>query len=185
MNFHKGDSVMHWTHGLGTILRLEAMTLSGENGLYYAIEIGNLIVWVPADEQLDTRLRLPTGAAEFEQLTQILTHPGERLPKERFERKKLLLQWLEAGRSESLFRVIRGLATYRHFHPLNDDDQAILKRTRQALLSEWSYSMSIPLAQAEHELRHLLASDSSRIQEYPEELEAEGGAKGELVQHGH
>lgn len=173
MNFHNGDSVMHWTHGLGTILRLEAMTLSGENTLYYAIQIGSLTVWVPADELLESRLRLPTDAAEFEKLTQILSHPGERLPAERFERKKLLLKWLENGRSESLFRVIRSLVTYRGFHTLNDEDQAILKRTRHALLGEWSFSMSIPLAQAEHDLQHLLASPSSRIQEYPEEIEAE------------
>jgi RNA polymerase-interacting CarD/CdnL/TRCF family regulator len=173
MNFHEGDSVMHWTHGLGTVVRLETMTLSDENILYYAIQIDDMTVWVPADDLLETRLRIPTDAVEFKRLMDILTHPGESLPVDRFERKKLLLEWLKDGCAETLFRVIRSLSTYRHFHPLNEDDQAFLKRSRRALLGEWSFIMSIPLAEAEHDLNHLLASHSSQIQEQPEELEAE------------
>jgi RNA polymerase-interacting CarD/CdnL/TRCF family regulator len=173
MNFHNGDSVMHWTHGLGKVVRLEAMTLSGENILYYAIQIGDITVWVPADDKLETRLRFPSDATEFKRLMDILSHPGEPLPASSYERKKLLLDWLKDGRAETLFRVIRSLTTYRHFHPLNEDDQAFLKRSRNALLGEWCFIMSITLAQAEHELQHLLGSNSSRIEKYPEELEAQ------------
>jgi len=175
MNFHEGDSVMHWTHGLGEVVQLEEMTLSGDKILYYAIQIGDMTVWVPADDKLETRLRLPTHAAEFKGLMGILSGAGEPLPVDRFQRKKLLLEWLKDGCAETLFRVIRSLSTYRHFHPLNEDDQALLKRSRHALLGEWSFIMSIPLAQAEHELQHLLASHSSQIQEHPEELAAERG----------
>jgi hypothetical protein len=85
----------------------------------------------------------------------------------------LLLEWLNDSCAKTLFRVIRSLSTYRHFHPLNDDDQALLKRSRNALLGEWSFTMSIPLAQAEHELQHLLASHSSRIEEPSQEPKAE------------
>jgi RNA polymerase-interacting CarD/CdnL/TRCF family regulator len=172
MNFHEGDSVMHWTHGLGKVVRLETMALSGEKTLYYAIEIGDMTVWVPADDLLETRLRIPTDAAEFKRLMDILNHPGELLPVDRFARKKLLLEWLTDGSAETLFRVIRSLSTFRHFHPLNEDDQALLKRSRRALLGEWSFIMSISLAEAEHELGHLLASHSSRIQEQLEERKA-------------
>ena len=175
MNFHDGDSVMHWTHGLGKVVQLEEMTLSGEKILYYAIQIADMTVWVPADDKLETRLRLPTRAAEFKKLMGVLSGAGEPLPVDRFERKKLLLEWLKDGCAETLFRVIRSLSTYRHFHPLNEDDQAFLKRSRHALLGEWSFIMSITLAQAEHELQHLLASHSSQIQEHPEELATERG----------
>lgn len=175
MNFHEGDSVMHWTHGLGKVVQLEEMTLSGEKILYYAIQIADMTVWVPADDKLETRLRLPTRAAEFKKLMGVLSGAGEPLPVDRFERKKLLLEWLKDGCAETLFRVIRSLSTYRHFHPLNEDDQALLKRSRHALLGEWSFIMSITLAQAEHELQHLLASHSSQIQEHPEELATERG----------
>ena len=174
MNFHEGDPVMHWTHGLGKVVRTEAMDLSGEQILYYVIEIGDMTVWVPADDKLETRLRLPTRAAEFQTLMGILSHPGDPLPVDRFERKKMLLAWLKEGSAEALFRVIRSLSSHRHLHPLNEDDQTLLKRSRHALLGEWSFSMSIPLAQAEHELQHLLAA-SSQIHEQAEGLAAERG----------
>ena len=165
MNFNKGDSVMHWTHGLGEIVQLEERTLAGEKILYYAIQIGDMTIWVPADDMVETRLRLPTNANEFKRLMGILSGAGERLPSDRLERKRLLLEWLKDGRTESLFRVIRSLSTHRYLHPLNGNDEALLKRSRKVLLGEWCFSMSIPLAQAENELQHLLVSYSSQIRE--------------------
>ena len=173
MNFNNGDSVMHWMHGLGRVVRLETMALSGENIPYYAIQIGDMTVWVPADELLETRLRPPTDAAGFKKMMDILSDPGEPLPADRYERKKLLLEWLEDGCAETLFRVIRSLSTHRHFHPFNDGDQALLKRTRNALLDEWSFVLSIPRAQAEDDLHHLLVSHPSRIEAYAEGLTPE------------
>jgi len=171
MNFHEGEAVMHWQHGLGQVLRLEAMTLAGEQLLYYVIQIGDLTLWVPDDDKLETRLRLPTRAAEFKGLMDILSDPGELLPLDRFERKKLLHAWLEDGRAETLFRVIRSLFTYqRDGHPLNEDDQALLKRSKKALLAEWSFSMSISLSRADHELHHLLASHVSDTEGQSTEL---------------
>jgi RNA polymerase-interacting CarD/CdnL/TRCF family regulator len=171
MNFRKGDSVMHWTHGLGKVIQLETRVLAGEKILYYAIEIGDMTVWVPADEQLETRLRPPTKAAEFKKLMGILSGAGEPLPEDRLERKRLLLERLRDGRTESLFRVIRSLSTHRHRHPLNDNDEALLKRSRNMLLGEWSFSMSIPLSKAEHELQHLLASHLSHIHDHSKTIE--------------
>ena len=157
MNIHEGDTVMHWTHGLGTVVRLEERTLSGEVILYYAIQIGNMTVWVPADDMLETRLRLPTHAVEFKSLMGILSQPGEPLPENRRERKTLLVEWLKDGHTESRLRVIRSLVTYRQAHSLNADEQELLKRSKNALLAEWSCALSIPVPQAETELHRLLA----------------------------
>ena len=156
MNIQEGDTVMHWTHGLGKVVRLEERALSGEIILYYAIQIGDMTVWVPADEMLEARLRFPTQAAEFKRLMDTLSQPGEPLPENRRERKALLVEWLKDGRAESRVRVIRSLVTYRQIHPLNADEQALLKRSKNVLLAEWSCAMTIPLAQAETELHHLL-----------------------------
>lgn len=156
MNIHEGDSVMHWTHGLGKVVQLEERALSGQAVLYYAIQIGDMTVWVPADDMLESRLRLPTQAAKFKRLMSTLSEPGEPLPDDRRERKTLLTEWLKDGRTESLFRVIRSLATYRQGHSLNLDEQTLLKRSKNALVGEWSYAMSVTNAQAESELYRLL-----------------------------
>ena len=156
MNIHAGDSVMHWTHGLGKVVQLEERVLSGQAIQYYAIQIGDMMVWVPADEMLETRLRLPTRAAEFKRLMRSLSEPGEPLPDDRRERKTLLTEWLKDGQTESLFRVIRSLATYRQAHSLNLEEQTLLKRSKNTLVGEWAYAMSVTPVQAEHELHRLL-----------------------------
>ena len=162
MNFREGDSVMHCTYGLGKIIQLEERALYGPTMLYYAVQIGDMTVWVPSDDKLETRLRAPTRGKEFQRLLDILTGPGEPLPSDRHERKELLAEWLKDGRAESLCRVIRSLASYRQVRSLSDNDQNLMKRTQHALIGEWCYSLSVTAAQAEHEM-HLLLTPSVSV----------------------
>ena len=158
MDFREGDMIMHWVYGLGTVLRLEERNLSGTNVLYYEVKIGDMTVWVPADKEVKNRLRTPTLKAKFMRLLTLLSGPGEALPVDRQERKLLLLEWLKDGKAESLCRVVRSLSTFRTDHPLNDADQALLKRSQNALVGEWGFALSIPSTQAEIELNRLLAT---------------------------
>jgi RNA polymerase-interacting CarD/CdnL/TRCF family regulator len=158
MDFHEGDIVMHWIYGLGKIIQLEERNLTGENALYYAVQIDDITIWVPADANLENRLRSPTLKAKFLHLLKILSGPSDELPIDRQERKLLLLEWLKNGRAESLCRVIRSLSTYRNLRPLNDSDQALLKRSQNALLGEWGFALSVTPLQAEIELNRLLTT---------------------------
>ncbi|PIU91506.1 MAG: hypothetical protein COS63_00935, partial [Anaerolineae bacterium CG06_land_8_20_14_3_00_57_67] len=139
-------------------IRLEERTLSGQNTLYYAVQIGDLTVWVPADGKLGSRLRPPTPQAGFKKLLAILSSPGEPLPDDRQDRKTRLLELLKDGRAESLCRVIRDLSAYRQVRPLNENDQALMRRAQNALLGEWGFALSVTPAQAELELNRLLTS---------------------------
>ena len=157
MKFDVGDSVVHCTYGLGKVVQKEERMLFGPNMWYYAVKIDDMMIWVPSDDRLETRLRPPTRGAEFPKLMDILAGPGEQLPSDRHERKLLLVEWLKDGRAASLCRVIRGLANFRQVRPLNDYDQVLMKRVQRALIGEWVYSLSVSAAQAEHELFRLLA----------------------------
>ncbi len=156
MKFRKGQAVMHWTYGLGKIVRLEHRSLLGQKTLYYAVQVGDLTVWVPADDQLDQRLRRPSSKAQLKKLRALLARPGIQLPQDRHERKLLLLEQLKDGRAESLCRVIRSLVTFGKVHGLNDSDEALLKRAQNALLGEWGYALSVTPQQAEQQLRRLV-----------------------------
>jgi len=158
MNIQAGDKVMHWTYGLGQVLRMEARNLFERQVMYYMIQIDDLSIWVPADNNLETRLRTPTSKSEFTKLFAILSGPGEPLPEDRYERKTRLLARLRDGHAESLCRVIRDLTLYQHTRPLNETDSALLKRSVKMLVGEWSYALAIQPAQAEHELQNLLAT---------------------------
>src|SRR6185503_20263353 len=102
MNFHKGDMVMHWTHGIGQIVNLEERALSGLKTIYYVVQLRDMTVWVPADSKVGSRLRPPTSKFRFQQLLAILSSPSEPLPEDRLERKTHLLELLKGGRLESL-----------------------------------------------------------------------------------
>ncbi len=167
MNFNTGDTVMHWTYGIGQIVNLEERDLSGSKTLYYAVQARDLTVWVPADGKVGSRLRTPTPKSRFKRLLTILSRPSEPLPEDRLERRNHLLELLKDGRVESLCQVIRDLSAYQKqkVRPMNDNDQIVLKQSRNTLLGEWAYVLSLTHAQAELELHHLLTSEPLEIQE--------------------
>ncbi|HMB21807.1 MAG: CarD family transcriptional regulator [Chloroflexota bacterium] len=158
MNFYKGDMVMHWTYGIGQIVNLEERALAGSKTIYYVVQVRDMTVWVPADKKVQSRLRPPTPKSRFQRLLAILSSPSEPLPEDRLERKTHLLELLQDGRPESLCQVIRDLSAYQkqQSKPMNDNDQMILKQSRNTLLGEWEFVLSITPAQAEHELHRLL-----------------------------
>ena len=160
MVYHAGDTVMHWMHGLGHVIRREKRDVLGQRALYYAVGVGNMVVWVPVDEKVGQRLRRPTGKLRFKRIVALLSKPGEALPPDRHERKLLLTEYLQDGRLESLVRVIRGLLTYQRIRALNDNDQAIMHRVQSALLAEWAHVLDITPAEAELQLSSLTGGNS-------------------------
>ena len=160
MNLHIGDTVMHWTHGIGQIVNLEERALAGSKTIYYVVQVRDMTVWVPADGKVGSRLRFPTSKPRFQRMLAILSSPSESLPEDRLERKNRLQELLQDGRPESLCQVIRDLSAYQKQlgKPMNDNDQMILKQSRKTLLGEWEFVLSITHAQAEHELYQLLTA---------------------------
>lgn len=167
MSFHEGDTVIHWTHGLGRIVQLEERDLLGVKALYYAVQIRDLTVWVPSDEELEHRLRVPTSRSGFEELFAILSDPGEPLPDNRQERRTRLLVLLRDGSTQSLCRIISGLHSYRKGRPLNVNDQFILKQARSVVLDEWAFVLSVTPAKADHDLHYWLTSGPAEDRKPP------------------
>jgi RNA polymerase-interacting CarD/CdnL/TRCF family regulator len=157
MDFQIGDTVVHWAHGLGQVLAIEERTLDKEITLYYQVQAAELTVWVPADENVNTRLRLPKDAAAFEDLLSILASPAEPLPEDRRQRNLRVLEMLKDGRAESLCEAIRDLAAIRGSRLWSEYDQALMKRGEKALIGEWCVALAVTPSQAEAELHRLLA----------------------------
>lgn len=166
MNFFKGDMVMHWAHGIGQIVNLEERALAGSKTIYYVVQVRDMTVWVPADSKVGSRLREPTPKLRFEQVLGILSGPVEPLPEDRLERKTRLQELVQDGRPEALCQIIRDLSAYQKQlgKPMNDNDQMILKQSRNTLLGEWGFVLSITHAQAEHELFRLLTAEPQEME---------------------
>ena len=157
MELHAGDHVIHWIYGFGEILRLEEKNLPGQASLYYVVQVKDLTVWVPADEELANRLRTPTPKDAFDPLFKILGSPGQTLSTDRLERRTHLLEELKNASPEANCRVIRDLCAHQQKYQLNEHDRLVLNRCRNSLLGEWTYSLSVTLEQAGRELDRLLS----------------------------
>jgi RNA polymerase-interacting CarD/CdnL/TRCF family regulator len=128
MEFHAGDRVVHRAHGLGQVMAIEERVFNNKTAVYYMVQAADL------------------------------TTPPETLPEDRRQRNLHLHAMLADGQAESLCRVIRDLAAYRHTRSWSEYDSALMKRTQKALISEWSFTFGISDHEAESELQRALAA---------------------------
>jgi len=156
MDFKPGEWVVHCTHGIGQIIDIEERVFDKQKAVFYAIRINDLTIWVPADENLSTRLRYPVDESGFQALLDTLASEPEALPSDRRERNQYLLDALRDGSAESLCRVIRDLAAYRREKSWSDYDNELMRRSQRTLIGEWSHVLSIAPRDAEVELHKLL-----------------------------
>ncbi|HCK66771.1 MAG TPA: hypothetical protein DHW49_10960 [Anaerolineae bacterium] len=158
MEIKKGDWVMHCAHGLGQVIGMDEQVKDGAKVTYYMVQLSDLTIWVPADENLNNRLRFPSTRREFQRVLSILSTKAEALPTDRRQRTLQLQETLRDGRTESLCRVIRDLQAVRGTKTWSEYDSALLKRAQKTLVGEWSYVHSISTHEAEAQLSQSLSS---------------------------
>jgi len=163
MAFKVGDKVIHWNYGLGEIIQLDDKLLTDKMTQCYVVRIRDLTIWVPVNDMGKCSLRLPTPKSEFENLFAILSSPGEPLSSDRLERKTYLFEIMKDGKLDGICRVVRDLSNYRRAKKLNDHDKSMLEHARNFLLNEWKLSLSVPMAQAEQELKSLLGEPTKTV----------------------
>ena len=158
MVFQVGDTVIHSVHGLGEVVKIEERMIHNCVKSCYVVKTNNLTIWVPVENGDQHSLRAPSSKDEFEGLFKVLNGPYEPLPEDRLERKRLLLNLLKDGQLKSIFRVVRDLSRFGNKKKLSDEDKAILNRATNSLLTEWVFSLSVPISQARQEMGDLLNS---------------------------
>lgn len=156
MDFKVGDRVIHWVHGFGEITEVDEKIIAGQTRLYFEVQMRNLTLYLPVDDNIGKFLRFPTPAEDFEDLFQILKSPGQPLPPDRYERQICLMEKLNQGTLESVCVVIRDLSNHKRVLKMNESDNTILKRARTTLLNEWSGVLSMPVESAEIDLNNML-----------------------------
>jgi len=156
MEFQIGDWVVHCTHGLGQIMAIEERENNDIKSLYYMIQVADLSIWIPMDENIESRLRLPNDAARFLESISVLSEPAESLPTDYRQRNLQLHERLKDSGVESYCKVIRDLAAHRQDRSSSDYDDTLMKHVQKILLREWSYSLSITPHAAELELKRFL-----------------------------
>ena len=156
MGFHVGHKVIHWTFGLGEIVTIEEKPILNHPTSCYVFRTPDLTIWIPIDDLKQHSLRLPTSPEEFVKLFAILTSPGEKLLEDRVLRKDQLMARMKDGQLASICRVVRDLTHFKRNSKLNDQEKSILERALNSLLTEWTYSLGMPLNQAHQAMTNML-----------------------------
>ena len=156
MAFQIGDKVIHNTHGLGEIVNIENKFIHERTTNCYVVRTPELTIWVPIDNNQQHTLRTPTSPEEFDRLLFILTSPSEALQEDRVLRRAQLMALLTDGQLASVCRVIRDLTHFIRTSKSNDQERSILERATKSLLAEWTYSLNVPLYQAQQAVEKLL-----------------------------
>jgi RNA polymerase-interacting CarD/CdnL/TRCF family regulator len=156
MNFHVGDKVIHWAYGLGEIVQIEEKVIRNHLTNCYVVRTSDLMIWIPINDLPERSLRLPAPPDEFERLFAILTSPSESLQEDRVMRKDQLMAQMRDGQLASICRVVRDLTNFKRIKKLNDQEKSILERATSSLLTEWTYSLGLPLNQAHQAMMTLL-----------------------------
>jgi CarD family transcriptional regulator len=156
MNYAIGDTVVHWTHGLGTVVSIDQMDLAGITQEYYVVKVDLLKLWVPVEDARAGSIRLPTEKVQFKVLFDILRTPGISLPDNQYQRKTVLRERMQKRSLEDLCHVIRDLTDRSNQHTLNQYEASVLFRAEEHLLDEWVLSLDVERTEALRELEVLL-----------------------------
>jgi len=158
MAFHVGDKVIHCIFGPGEITQIEEKFINGQKTNCYVVQITDMMIWVPIDDQQQNSLRLPTTPDEFNKVLPILSSPNEILEADRVLRKQQLMDKMRDGQLASICRVVRDLTYFGRNSKLNDQEKAILEKATRSLLAEWTISLGTPTNLAHKTMESMLQS---------------------------
>jgi CarD family transcriptional regulator len=157
MRFKVGDCVVHPSHGVGRIVRLEVQTfMASQAQLFYEITTSKSTVWVPVDGKPGGGLRRLSSKQDLAHCRRLLQKSPAVLEPDHRKRQLELAARLRGGSFQTLCEVVRDLTARGRIKPLNEADSAALRRARSALLQEWAAAAGISLAEATAEVDGLL-----------------------------
>ena len=157
MEFSSGDMVVHPTHGVGNILRLEEKEVGGnERHRFYVLAIGTSTVWVPIGADGSNTLRAVTAKQDLGQYRKLLKSRPTTIAREhkqwRFDTNARLAQ----GSFKILCEVVRDLTSLGWYRTIGEIDSNMLQKVRQNLQREWAAAEGLSQQEASREVDALL-----------------------------
>ncbi len=164
MRFKVGDCVVHPSHGVGRVVRLEVQKfMAAEGQLFYEITTSRSTVWVPVEAGPDGGLRRLSSKQELAHCRRLLQKSPTLLEPDHRKRQLELAARLRGGSFQTLCEVVRDLTARGRLKPLNEADSSALRRARAAMLQEWAAAANVTLADAAAEVDGLLQATATEL----------------------
>lgn len=157
MGFNAGDNVVHPTHGVGRIVRLEEREL-GASGLrwYYVLAIGTSTIWMPVPADGSTTLRAVTDPQDLEHYRLTLSGQPTLLNRDYKKRQLDLIERLTHSSFQVICEIVRDLSALGWSKPMGETDANMLKKVQDNLRREWAVATGQSPQEATQEVEALL-----------------------------
>ena len=162
LDYKIGDTVVHWTYGVGKVVAVNDKGLPGQPLFYYVIETGEQTLWVPVDEIGSSCLHLQTPSSDFGSFITILRTVGDKMPDNPYQRRKELDQRMQKRSLVEACLIIRDLTYRSRSRVLSSSDISVLKHAQSSLLDEWVISLGIPRENARTKMEWALKEAPAR-----------------------
>jgi RNA polymerase-interacting CarD/CdnL/TRCF family regulator len=157
MNFNQGDHVVHQKFGVGVVVSVEGMNLTGDQSrLCYRCDFDKTTVWVPVSGQPSGTLRLITPKDHLDRYRRLLESRPVPLDRDFHKRQIELETRMERGTFQGLCEVLRDLHALNALKPLNSYEKGLYRQTRDTLVLEWSAASGLPQSGVKSEIDRCL-----------------------------
>ncbi|HEY5573778.1 MAG TPA: hypothetical protein VIK64_12235 [Anaerolineales bacterium] len=157
MNFSCGDDVVHPKFGVGTVVCIEEMVFSGDGpSVFYRVDFGKTTLWIPVKIPKSRGIRPVTHKRDLARYRSVLKSQPVHLNDNFRKRQVELEDRMDAGTFQSLCEVVRDLSARNREKILSNYELTLLRRTREAMDSEWARASNLPLVDAADEIDALL-----------------------------
>jgi CarD family transcriptional regulator len=162
--FRVGDKVVYPHHGAGQVVKKEARTVLGQEREYLTIKIlhNDMTVNVPAENADRVGLRRVIDEEMVEQVLDVLSAGGTKMPKNWNRRFKHNRDKMKTGDIFELAEVVRNLSLRDQEKGLSTGEKQMFVKAKKILASELMYAKGLDEDQAGAWLDDVLTSVSPR-----------------------
>jgi RNA polymerase-interacting CarD/CdnL/TRCF family regulator len=154
--FNKGDWIVHISHGIGKVVRIEKKLVRGEKIPCYRVKTEDSVFWIPVGADVSDRVRPIATPRKFKRVVRLLAEPGEQMAKMHKNRRKRIRDHTLDGKLKTTAALIRDLWARKHRKSLNDTEMRALQKLTDRFVKEWSISMDIPPEEAHKRLNEIV-----------------------------
>lgn len=165
MPYAIGSKVVYPSHGVAQLVGREKRKIDGTTVTYLVLSVpqrgwgtrGDLKVSVPEDRADEVGIREAVSAEDAADVLEVLAVRDVRVPANWSRRFKNHQEKLKSGDIYQVAEVVRNLALRDADKGLSAGEKRMLGQARQILVSELTFALDVPEADAERTLDEVLA----------------------------
>ena len=156
-NLSEGDWLVHHHHGIGQLKGKKTVTIGGQTGDYFELELENGTIFVPTDNLNEKWFRAVVSDDTLTEVKEILGRPSQLMDRNFITRKAQIKTVMTDNSIVEIARIVRDLyGRRRRRKTLSSTEDSLLRKLEHRLLAEWTVADELDEGEAGQKLSALL-----------------------------